>query len=82
MLYLKLVDMDEKRERCSPFFENLNGKEGYSMPYKVGRKTKTKGWPILEHKHGKWFVIAHSDTQEKAQSSIRARHMAAGRKGK
>jgi hypothetical protein len=53
------------------------------MPYKVGKKTKTKGWPILEHKNGKWFVIAHSHTQAKAEASIRARHWAAGlKKGK
>lgn len=45
------------------------------MPYKVGKKTKTKGWPILEHKNGKWIVIAHSDSKEKAESSIRARYM-------
>jgi hypothetical protein len=50
------------------------------MPYKVGKQTKTKGWPILEHKNGKWIVIAHSNTQEKAEASIRARHAAAGRK--
>lgn len=45
------------------------------MPYKVGEKTKTKGWPILEKKDSKWKVIAHSDTKEKAQASIRARYM-------
>lgn len=45
------------------------------MPYKVGKKTKTKGWPILEHKDGRWYVIAHSDSKEKAQASIRARYM-------
>ncbi len=50
------------------------------MPYKVGEKTKTKGWPILEKKHGKWRVIAHSDTKKNAQASIRARHAAEGRK--
>ena len=50
------------------------------MPYKVGKKTKTKGWPILKHEHGKWKVIAHSSTQSKAQASIRARYMAAGMK--
>lgn len=44
------------------------------MPYKVGKKTKTKGWPILKQEDGKWQVIAHSDTKEKAESSIRARH--------
>lgn len=44
------------------------------MPYKVGRKTKTKGWPILKHERGKWTVIAHSSTRSKAQASIRARH--------
>ncbi len=47
------------------------------MPYKVGKKTKTKGWPILENKQGTWKVIAHSSTQSKAESSIRARHMGA-----
>lgn len=46
------------------------------MPYKVGKKTKTKGWPILKHEGGKWQVIAHSSTRAKAQSSIRARYMA------
>lgn len=45
------------------------------MPYKVGRKTKTKGWQILKHENGKWSVIAHSSTREKAQASIRARYM-------
>lgn len=45
------------------------------MPYKVGKKTKTKGWPILKNENGKWIVIAHSSTQAKAQASIRARHM-------
>jgi hypothetical protein len=44
------------------------------MPYKVGKKTKTKGWPILEFKDGRWFVIAHSDSKDKAQASIRARY--------
>jgi hypothetical protein len=48
------------------------------MPYKVGKKTKTKGWPILEKENGKWKVIAHSNSKEKAEASIRARHMAAG----
>jgi hypothetical protein len=43
------------------------------MPYKVGSKTKTKGWPILKNENGKWKVIAHSSTRTKAQSSIRAR---------
>lgn len=50
------------------------------MPYKVGKKTKTKGYPILKHENGKWKVIAHSNTREKAEASIRARHMAAGNK--
>ncbi len=49
------------------------------MPYKVGKKTKTKGWPILKHENGKWKVIAHSNTKEKAEASIRARYSAAGR---
>ena len=44
------------------------------MPYKVGKKTKTKGFPILEHKGGKWRVIAHSDSKAKAEASIRARY--------
>lgn len=52
------------------------------MPYKVGKKTKTKGWPILKHEKGKWIVIAHSMSKANAQASIRARHMAAGRKAK
>lgn len=38
------------------------------MPYKVGKKTKTKGWPILEYKKGSWKVIAHSDSKEKAKA--------------
>ena len=50
------------------------------MPYKIGRKTKTKGYTILRFKAGKWEVVGHSTTREKAQSSIRARGMAAGRK--
>lgn len=45
------------------------------MPYKVGKETKTKGFPILKHENGRWTVIAHSDTKEKAQASIRARYM-------
>lgn len=49
------------------------------MPYKVGKKTKTKGWPILKHERGKWRVIAHSATKSNAQASIRARHMGAHR---
>ena len=49
-------------------------KKGNDMPYKVGRKTKTKGWPILKHEDGKWQVIAHSSTRQKAQASIRARY--------
>jgi hypothetical protein len=51
------------------------------MPYKVGKKTKTKGWPILKYEKGKWQVIAHSDSKEKAEASIRARHAGAHRKG-
>lgn len=43
------------------------------MPYKVGKKTKTKGWTIMENKRGAWTVIAHSATRQKAQASIRAR---------
>ena len=45
------------------------------MPYKVGKKTKTKGWPILKNENGRWTVIAHSSTREKAEASVRARHM-------
>lgn len=45
-----------------------------NMPYKVGKKTKTKGWPILKNENGKWKVIAHSKSKEKAAASIRARH--------
>lgn len=44
------------------------------MPYKVGKKTKTKGWPILKHERGTWSVIAHSDSKSKAEASIRARY--------
>jgi hypothetical protein len=43
------------------------------MPYKVGKKTKTKGWPILKNERGAWKVIAHSDSRAKAEASIRAR---------
>lgn len=50
------------------------------MPYKVGKKTKTKGYPILKFENGKWQVIAHSSTREKAEASIRARHMGAHKK--
>ena len=57
----------------SYFYENYKT-EGKIMPYKVGKKTKTKGWPILKHEKGKWTVIAHSETKEKAQASIRARY--------
>lgn len=44
------------------------------MPYKVGGKTKKRGWPILKKEGGKWKVIAHSETKEKAKASIRARY--------
>jgi hypothetical protein len=44
------------------------------MPYKIGKKTQTKGWPILKNEAGKWRVIAHSSTRPKAAASIRARH--------
>ncbi len=44
------------------------------MPYKVGKKTKTKGYSILKFEDGKWQVIAHSSTRQKAEASIRARH--------
>lgn len=54
--------------------------KGIAMPYKVGKKTKTKGWPILKCENGKWQVIAHSDSKEKAEASIRARHAGAHRK--
>lgn len=43
------------------------------MPYKIGPKTKTKGWPILKQENGKWQVIAHSATRENAEKSIHAR---------
>lgn len=43
------------------------------MPYKIGKKTKTKGWQILEKTQGSWKVIAHSMSRRKARSSIRAR---------
>ena len=49
-------------------------KKDNAMPYKVGKQTKTKGWPILELKNGRWAVIAHSDSKDKAQASIRARY--------
>lgn len=45
-----------------------------NMPYKIGKITKTKGWPILKNEKGVWKVIAHSDTHAKAEASIRARH--------
>ena len=44
------------------------------MPYKIGKKTQTKGWPILKNENRKWKVIAHSSTKQKAAASIRARH--------
>jgi hypothetical protein len=47
------------------------------MPYKVGKKTKTKGWPILKNDNGTWTVIAHSTSRKKAEGSIRARHAGA-----
>jgi hypothetical protein len=59
---------------------NLADKKENTMPYKVGKKTKTKGWPILKFERGKWQVIAHSDSRSKAEASIRARHMGAHRK--
>lgn len=50
------------------------------MPYKIGKKTKTKGWPILKNEKGKWKVIAHSHSKQKAAASIRARHAGMKRK--
>ena len=50
------------------------------MPYKVGKKTKTKGWPILKNENGKWQVIAHSKSKKNADASIRARHANAHKK--
>ena len=44
------------------------------MPYKVGKKTLAKGWPILKNEKGQWKVIAHSGTRKNAEASIRARH--------
>jgi hypothetical protein len=52
------------------------------MPYKVGKKTKTKGWPILKKEKDKWKVVAHSDTKENAKKSIKARYMAENKKKK
>jgi len=49
------------------------------MPYKIGKRTKTKGWPILKFENKKWSVIAHSDSKKNAAASIRARHMGAHR---
>jgi len=43
------------------------------MPYKIGRKTLKKGWQIMKNERGKWKVIAHSTTRDKAAASIRAR---------
>lgn len=43
------------------------------MTYKVGRKTKTKGWPILRGHKGSYKVIAHSQTLQKARKGIQAR---------
>lgn len=42
------------------------------MPYKIGKKN-SKGWQIMKNEHGRWHVIAHSNTRTKAQASIRAR---------
>lgn len=50
------------------------------MPYKVGKKTKTKGWPILKNENGKWIVIAHSKSKKNAEGSIIARRMHAHKK--
>ena len=50
------------------------------MPYKVGKKTKTKGWPILRYENGKWEVIAHSDSRKNAEASIRARRARIGQR--
>lgn len=52
------------------------------MPYKVGRRTKTKGWPILKNENGVWKVIAHSASKKNAEASIRARHARYGSKKK
>jgi len=45
---------------------NQNKKENI-MSYKVGKKTKTKGYPVLERENGKWKVIAHSHTAVEAE---------------
>jgi hypothetical protein len=72
--YIQRIDYEiNSLKQCNPR-ESI-------MPYKVGKKTKTKGWPILQKEKSKWKVIAHSNTREKAQASIRARHMGSHNKG-
>lgn len=56
-------------------FHNLGqNKKGISMPWKVGKKTKTKGWQILKYENGSWQVVGHSTSKAKAKGSIRARY--------
>jgi len=43
------------------------------MPYKIGKKTKTKGYPIMRFKDGKWQVVGHSKTKKLAKTSIEIR---------
>ncbi len=43
------------------------------MTYRVGRKTKTLGWPIIRASKGSTKVIAHSKTFQKARKGILAR---------
>lgn len=43
------------------------------MSYKVGKKTKTRGWQILKSTKGRWTVVTYSDTRTRAKSCVKAR---------
>jgi hypothetical protein len=47
------------------------------MPWRVGSKKTSKGWPILKKREsGGWKTVGHSSSKEQARASIRARRAA------
>jgi len=50
------------------------------MPYKIGSKT-TKGWSIKkQNSKGRWIVVGHSLTKEKAKQAVKARYASENKK--
>lgn len=41
--------------------------------FKVGQKTKTKGWTILKKTGDKWNVVSHMETREKARAFVKTK---------